>query len=148
MKNYEINSNTLAVIALDVKKTQIIEEEEIYTINRSSLEIIDNSCKYFGSSYKGRSEGTKNIINYSYKLPIVVDEYRNIIFFPTSSPKYDNCNWLALNKIENVEKNNKNTIVNFKNGFKLSLDISYYSLENQLLRSYYLQSKLKSRRNI
>lgn len=148
MKNYEINNNTLAIIPLDVKTTQIIEEEEIYTIDRSTIDIIDNSCRYFGSSYKGRNEGTKNIINFSYKLPIIIDEIRNIIFFPTSSPKYDRCNWLALNKIENLEKKQGNTVVNFKNGFKLSLDISYYSLENQLLRSYYLQSKLESRRNI
>lgn len=146
MNNYEINQNTLAIIPGNNQNSQVIEEETSYIINNTTTNIIDNSCKYFGSSYNGRKEGTKNIINYSYKLPIIVDEIRNIIFFPTSSPKYDKCAWLALNKISNIEKSIENTIVYFNNGFKLALSISYYSLENQLLRANYLENKIKSRR--
>ena len=37
---------------------------------------MDDSCKYFGSSYQGRYEGTKNLIGMNYKLPIIIEESR------------------------------------------------------------------------
>ena len=147
MNEYEINEKTIAIIPLNSQKSQIIEEKESYIINQKPIKIIDHSCKYFGSSYKGRSEGTKHLINFNYKLPIIVDEIRSIIFFPTTSPKCEECNWISLNKINNIQKTPTNTIINFNNGFKLALNMSCYSLENQILRANYLESKIRSRRN-
>jgi len=145
IESYEINSATLAIIPVNEKTSNIIEEDNVYTINKSTTEIIDNSCKYFGSSYIGRVEGTKHIIGYSYKLPIIIDEIREIIFFPTSSPKYD-CSWIALKQISRFEKSNQNSMILFKNNFKLELDISYNTLENQVLRANYLETSIRNRR--
>lgn len=59
--NYEINSETLAIISLDNGTSKIIEKDYTVEISCNHLKIIDNSCKYFGSSYTGRFEGTKKI---------------------------------------------------------------------------------------
>ena len=144
--SYEINLSTLAIIPVNEKTSNVIEEDNVYTINKSTTEIIDHSCKYFGSSYKGRTEGTKNIIGFSYKLPIIIDELREIIFFPTSSPKKECC-WISLNQISRFENNKVNSIIIFKNNFKLELDISYNTLENQILRANYLETSIRKRRN-
>ena len=104
MKNeYEINNSTLAIISIDESHCKILEEEEEYIVNKPSYEVIDDSCKYFGSSYKGRYEGTKSLIGMNYKLPIIIEESENIIFFPTKSSLLDDCCWINYNYIKKYE---------------------------------------------
>ncbi len=143
---YEINSSTLAIVPITKEVSKVIEEDDIITVQKSTTEIIDDSCKFFGSSYLGRHEGTKNIIGVNYKAPIVIEETRDIIFFPTSSPRFNNCYWIALKKILKYKKEAGKTIVIFKNGFELPINISTGSLENQILRSTLLESVLRNRR--
>lgn len=146
LKEYEINSNTLMIIPIDKKTSRIIEFDEEFLVGKSSVEVIDDSCKFFGSSYKGRFEGTKKMIGINYKSPIIVEESRELIFFPTSSPRFDNCYWICLNKIETYLKNSKDSKIIFKNGLEVDIPISYSSLENQILRSILLESKLRDRK--
>lgn len=144
--NYEINSSTLAIVPITKDVSKVIEEEDIITVHKSTTEIVDDSCKYFGSSYLGRHEGTKSMTGINYKAPIVIEESRDIIFFPTSSPRFNNCYWIALKKVLKYKKEDTQTIVVFKNGFELPINISTGSLENQILRSTLLESILHSRR--
>ena len=144
MNDYEINSTTLAILSVGERKSKIIETNETYLIDKSVLEIIDHSCKYFGSSYKGRNEGTKTMIGIKYKTPILIEESNNIIFFPTCSTRLDDCMWISLNNIKNYIKFKRNSKIIFKNDYELILDISYGSLENQILRSTMLDSKLRN----
>lgn len=144
---YEINNSTLAVISIDSCSCRVLEEEAEYIVNKSSYEIIDNSCKYFGSSYQGRYEGTKNLIGMNYKLPIIIEESRNIIFFPTTSPRLDDCYWISLNKISNYTIEDDKVYILFKNGTKIKVNISFFALENQILRASRLESVLRHRKN-
>ncbi len=146
MKDYEINDETMALIQLGEEKTKIIEEDKEYVIDKSAYSIMDDSCKYFGSSYLGRVEGSKNMIGYEYKLPIIVEESRKLIFFPTSSPYSEDCSWISLKHVDNIEKNDNNTILVFKNGTKVKLNVSKASFNNQLLRSTRLESVLNARK--
>ena len=147
MENYEINSKTLAIVPITDRVTHIIEEDNDFFINQNSFDIVDKSCRYFGSSYEGRHIGTISMLGISYKTPILVEETQNIIIFPTQTPKCDKCCWILLNKIENYSKNDKFSKVKFKNGYELNLDISYGSLENQIYRSTMLDSIVRKRRN-
>lgn len=135
LDNYEININTLAIIPVDSKMSKILEGEDIFFINKRTTDIIDYSCKYFGSSYIGRLAGTKNLINVNYKSPIVIEETNDIIFFPTSSPRFNDCTWLALNNIKNYIKSDNNCKIIFKNNVTVDIKISLGSLQNQILRS-------------
>ncbi len=146
MKEYEINDETMALIQLGEDKTKIIEENKEYVVNKNAYSIMDDSCKYFGSSYVGRVEGSKNMIGYEYKLPIIVEESRKLIFFPTSSPNSEDCSWISLKHVDDVEKNTESTILRFKNGSKVKLNISKASFNNQLLRSTRLESVLNARK--
>ena len=146
MKDYEINDETMALIQLGEEKTKIIEEDKEYVIDKSAYSIMDDRCKYFGSSYLGRVEGSKNMIGYEYKLPIIVEESRKLIFFPTSSPYSEDCSWISLKHVDNIEKNDNNTILVFKNGTKVKLNVSKASFNNQLLRSTRLESVLNARK--
>ena len=67
------------------------------------MNIIKRSCEYFGSSYNGRHEGTKKLIGISHKAPIIIEESKNLIYFPTSSPRLLDCVWIGLNNIKDYE---------------------------------------------
>lgn len=145
-RNYEINSATIAIIPIDKTTSKIIELEESFLVNQSATEIIDESCKFFGSSYIGRHEGTKNLIGVNYKSPIIVEETMELIFFPTTSPRINGCVWISLNHIVDYVKKESTTFIHFKNGNYLELEISYASLENQILRATRLEAILRKRK--
>lgn len=145
---YEINDGTLAVISLDEENTSILEDNHEYSVIQNAYEIMDSSCKYFGSSYNGRKEGAKEILGAEYKVPIVVEDSRNIIFFPTTSPKDKECIWLSLKHIMKYEEIDYNqTKIVFDNNKEIIVPISYRSIENQVLRATRLESLLRKRKN-
>lgn len=144
---YEINSNTCAIIALKENKTIIIETNKKLEINTPVDRIINYNCEYYGSSFQGRLQGTKNAIGMKYKLPIIIEESREIIFFPTNSYKNNNCSWLNLNNIEKYQETKNGVIIFFKNDMQFEFEISLESLENQILRASQLLLVLKKRKN-
>ncbi|MEG2028535.1 MAG: competence protein ComK [Bacilli bacterium] len=143
LDSYEINGMTLAVVPLTEDKTIVYECENEYIINKSSFQIINESCNYFGSSYSGRFEGTKKLVGYNYKTPIIIEETNKIIFFPTTSPRLNKCSWISLKNIKNHIKNGQQTLVTFKNNKELTFDISFNSFESQILRATKLWSVLE-----
>ena len=148
-KEYIINSETLALISINKELTKVIEENEEIIVDNSLTNIMNNSCKYFGSSLIGRQEGSKYLLGCSYKLPIIIDETRDIIFFPTVSPRNDSCIWISFNNMDSYKKYEKDINIKFKNQKLLNLTASYGSFENQYYRSLKLYTiRLnKSRKN-
>ena len=146
MKDYEINSTTLAILPINNNKSIVYEETEEYIIEKSSNNIIKENCQFYGSSYEGRCIGTKALTGIKTKYPIIIEESRNIIFFPTSSARTKQSSWIALNKIKTYSKNDDKSKILSKNDKKINLDISYYSLDNQICRATMLKSKLYERK--
>jgi len=146
MKNYEINEDTIAVIPVEYEKTKIIEVDSEYIIDKKAYKIMDDSCIFYGSTYKGRLNAAKNILNCSYKLPILIEESQNIVFFPTKSSLEEDCCWINFNYIKNVIKKDKRCIINFINNNQLELNISKLSIENQITRSTKLSYILQKRK--
>lgn len=145
MDSYEINKNTCAVMGVNDKITKVVENEDEYFINKSSYEVMEDSCEYYGSTCEGRIKGTKKIIGSNYKVPIVIEETNDLIFFPTEAPNNANCVWISLNNIEKYEKYDKFTKVKFTSGKEMIIKMSIYSFEMQLLRANRLSSVLRKR---
>lgn len=144
--NYEINYETLAILPISATKSKVIEANCEYTIPYSTYDIMENSCTYFGSTLEGRLKGSKNILGSVYKAPIMVEESRDIIFFPTMSPSLPENSWISLNNIINYKQGKKNTVIYFKNNKKLEIDVPFLSIENQVLRSTRLESVYRKRK--
>ena len=145
MDSYEINKDTCAIISVDKNITKVLEKDSEYYVNQTTYEIMDNSCQYYGSTCEGRIKGTKMILGSNYKVPIVVEETNDIIFFPTESPSSESCSWLSLNQIEHYEASGGFTKVSFFNGKEIVVKMSVSSFENQILRANRLESLLKKR---
>lgn len=145
-KNYEINNDTLAIIGLKNGKTKVIEYDKEFILNDKAYEIMDYSCGYFGSSYQGRVDGSRKILGSTYKVPVIVEESSDLIFFPTSSPDIKDCSWFSLNSIDSINRNKRTTQICLKNGKKISVSASKYSLENQILRATRLKYLINDRK--
>jgi len=148
MKNYEINKDTLAVVPFSKYKTIIYENHDCFIVELKASKIMDKSCRFFGSSFEGRQKGTTSLTGLTYKVPIVVCEEENIIFFPTSSPRLKDCAWFSLNNINRYFDKKEKTMVEFINNETLETPVSYNILNNQILRASRLDSTIRKRRNI
>lgn len=144
--NYEITYDTEMIIPLSNNESKVIEKDDEYIVDQNTLKILEHSCEYFGSSFEGRKEGTKKILGITHKSPIIVEESRKIIFFPTNSPERKDCAWINLEKIDKYYKVDKKTSsILFKCGKLVNLNISYGSLTNQILRATRLKFILEDR---
>ena len=102
-------------------KTNLLESIYVLGLTKSHRSFIDNSLINNESNYLS-IEGIISDKKIDTKLNIYID-----------------------NKIKILKYNNKSKVF-FKNNLKLSLDISYYSLENQICRATMLKSKLYERK--
>ena len=148
MKEYEINKETLAIIPITNYKSKVIEKTTTLEVDMTPMQIIENSCQFFGSSYQGRFHGTKKMIGVTHKSPIIIEETKEIIFFPTNSPRLYECCWISLNNLDDYKKNKDKTSVYFNSGLNIDIDISYNSLDNQILRAARLETVLRKRKNV
>lgn len=146
MNNYEINDNTVALIFSDYK-TIVYEKEKKFIINKLPTDIIKYSCEYFGSSYRGRVEGTKNLTGLTHKPPIIIEESKEIIFFPVNSPRLYSCSWIRNKYIYNYVSTQGGCKIILINGREIKLDCSYEIINNQILRSSRLESVIRYRKS-
>ena len=142
-----INKNTVMIIPINDKKSRIIETDDDYIVDDNAYSIMERSCLYFGSSYEGRLSSSKSILGSIYKAPIVVEESRNIIFFPVKSSVEKQNIWISLNNLISYNKKKKKTIITFKKDKQILLDIPYFSIDNQVLRSTLLESIIRRRKS-
>ena len=147
MENYEINDETFAVVATEEKKAKVIEKSCEYNIDNSAYSIMDESCKYYGSSYDGRMKAAKKILDCKYKLPILVEESSCLIFFPIKSTVCSDCTWINLNSVKKIEKVNNFSKITFINDKEILVDVSKMSLDNQIYRSSRYESIMLKRIN-
>ena len=143
---YEIDLSTLMLIGIDENTTKIITFDKEFIIKKSCKEIVDSSCKYFGSSLSDRIKSTNRLVKMASKTPIFIEETRNIIFFPLKSTREKVNIWISFNNLENYSKNGDNTILNFKKNKSISIRFSYYIIDNQVTRSLILDYELNKRR--
>ena len=91
--------------------------------------------------------GARSILGSVYKIPVMVEETNNLIFFPTTAIENEKNVWIGSNNILNYHKKGKNTVVEWKNNKKTEFNIPILSIETQLLRVNKLITITKQRKN-
>ncbi len=84
MKKYIINKKTCVLIKKS-QRTLIIEDNNTFYVEKNIKSVINDSCKYYGSNYKGRIEAVGELLNTKYKNPILLNGKKGLIIFPTGS---------------------------------------------------------------
>jgi competence protein ComK len=149
INEYEVNPYTMAILPIPYGRkifSIIIEMEDEFLVKMKPMEIVDRSCRYFGSSYKGRKEGTRELMGITHKPPIIVEPSHQIFLFPTVSPSSLECAWLSHSHIiSHSASGNGTTKVIFQNNKSIRLDISKGSFENQFFHTAQLRTIISSR---
>ncbi len=143
--SYEINKDTCAILNLNNEVTKVVENNQEYLIPKTTFEVMEDSCAYYGSSYEGRLKGTKMILGCNYKLPIIVEESNDLIFFPTNGTSSEKCSWISLKHVLKYEPYKGYTKVTFTEGRTVVVKMSYNSFDMQVLRATRLQNLIKNR---
>lgn len=144
---YEINRGTLAIMPNENASSLVYEDDERFLVHQTPFQIMEDSCKYFGSTYEGRKDSAKAILGAEYKVPVIVEDMDNLIVFPTTSPKADDCIWISLKRVKNFEKvDSINTKVIFDNNKEIIVPVSYRTLENQISRASRLDFMMRKRK--
>ncbi len=145
---YEISRGTLAIVPNSEENSLVYEDDSRYIVNETPFKIMEDSCKYFGSTYNGRKDSAKSILGAEYKVPIIVEENNNIIVFPTTSPSSADCVWISLGRIKYFEKiDSSNTKIVFDNNMEIIVPCSYRTIENQVSRASRLDLVMRNRKN-
>lgn len=143
---YEIDLSTLMLIGIDDSKTLVVTLEKEFIVDECAKKIIDNSCKYFGSTLVERIKATQRVVNIRSKVPIIIENSRNIIFFPLKSCREKSNIWISFNNLVRYEKKDNVTYLYFKENKVQKLDFSYYIIDNQVTRSLLLDYEMNKRR--
>ncbi len=145
---YEVSKGTLAIVPNTTESSLVYEDDERYVIPKTPFSIMEDSCKYFGSTYEGRKNGARDILGAEYKVPIVVEDSSNLIIFPTTSPSSEDCAWISLRRVCKIEKIDRDhTKIIFDNGKDIIVECSYRMIENQLSRASRLDLILRNHKN-
>ena len=145
---YEINKGTLAILPNEVADSLVYEDDERFLIHQTPFQIMEESCKYFGSTYEGRKDSAKAILGAEYKVPVIVEDTDNLIVFPTTSPRSEDCIWISLKRVKAFKKIDiTNTRVIFDNNTEIIVPVSYRTLENQISRASRLDFLMRKRKS-
>ena len=144
---YEVSKGTLAIVPNNEESSLVYEDEERYIIKEKPFKIMEDSCKYFGSSYNGRKESAKSILGAEYKVPIVLEESSNLVVFPTTSPRAEDCAWISLKHVKRIKRiDSTSTKIIFNNDREIIVPVSFRSVENQLSRASRLDLIMRNRK--
>lgn len=145
---YEISKGTLAIVPNEKENSLVYEDEDRYIVEQTPFEIMESSCRYFGSTYDGRKNSAKDILGAEYKVPIVVEDSNNLIVFPTTSPLSDDCIWISLNRVKKFQRiDASNTKIIFDNNQEIIVPCSFRSIENQISRASRLDIIMRKRKS-
>lgn len=143
---YEISKGTLAIVPNEKENSLVYEDEDRYIVEQTPFEIMESSCRYFGSTYDGRKDSARDILGAEYKVPILVEDTNNLIVFPTTSPLSEDCIWISLKRIKKFERiDSGNTKIIFDNNKEIIVPCSYRTIENQISRASRLALIMKNR---
>ncbi|WP_368650338.1 competence transcription factor ComK [Bacillus inaquosorum] len=149
LESYEVNGATIAVLPEEIDGkiySKIIEKDCVFYVSMKPLQIVDRSCRFFGSSYAGRKAGTYEVTKISHKPPIMVDPSNQIFLFPTLSSTRPQCGWISHVHVKEFKPTEfDDTEVTFSNGKTMELPISCNSFENQVYRTAWLRTKFQDR---
>ncbi|QOR67464.1 competence protein ComK [Cytobacillus suaedae] len=149
LKDYEVNRKTMSILPVTIKNrkfSKVMETDGEYLVAMKPTDIVERSCRYFGSSLKGRQEGTRELMGVTHKAPIIVEATSMIYLFPTASPTKSDCAWISHSYVvKHSSDGSEKTVVTFSNDKSILLPISEGSFENQLYRTSHLRTIMSTR---
>ncbi|KOO49590.1 competence protein ComK [Viridibacillus sp. FSL E2-0187] len=152
LSNFTLSFSTFALMPVFEGNhiyTRVVEKEREFLVDARPSRVIHKSCSDYGTSFKLATNKSKEYLGARHKLPIVVayDYGTPCIFMPTLSPSSHYNVWFAMHAIEFFEDAGPSkSLVSFKNGQDVEVDVSVITMRTQLAMAYFLQQRFEIKR--
>ena len=147
--DYIVNTCTLYIKPVEYGNklySHIGEVDEEILCPVKPIALIQRGCAYYGVDFESRRKGTRLLIDYSRKLPIIVEPINHIFAFCTTSPGNPMGIWFFYEQIRDYKRiSARETLVIFHNGQSFLFPVSYNTFNTQMLRTSLLKSKFMQR---
>ncbi|MCQ2009740.1 MAG: competence protein ComK [Sporolactobacillus sp.] len=150
LNHYIIRPETMALLPYCFSDgsmgTLVIEEACEHYVMELPKAIVERSCGYYGSTYKGRK---KIAVDMGYKSmpPICVCGELGIVFISSMTERSDRCAWLAFIHVRQwseVDKKSK-VAVSLTNGQIVELPMSPGPFSGRVMRAMQYRHQLRER---
>ena len=147
MEKYIVNNNTVALLK---KKniTIVYEKNKKFIVNQKLNKIISFNCRYYGSNLEGRLISTKELLNIKYKVPIIIYEYKNMIFSYLNNKRDKTCLLVNLNMLVFYKKYDNYLYLKFLNNNGFRVKISEYNLEKLIINHFKINNLINCRKKM
>ncbi|RYM05018.1 competence transcription factor (CTF) [Sporolactobacillus sp. THM7-7] len=151
LEQYIIHPGTMALLPHDDENgnlwTFALEEKQTRTVKKTPLRIVQESCAYFGSTYKGRKKGAVSM-GFKSMPPICICSELKIYFISLMSETHRECVWLAHSHIRQWEENDRSKVwVKLTNDKRISIPVAKHSFSNKVFRTAQYRYQLRERVN-
>lgn len=103
-------------------------------IGLKPLVILESWANAYGIGLSGSRDAFRTGQAARQKLPVLVDPFRQIYFFPTQSPKQATCLWINAAQIQSIKPDGLGTRITFIDASELTLPLGPRSIKRQLNR--------------
>ena len=157
LTTYTIGSQTLALLPakqIDYD-TVVIKQSGTKYVRQTPLKLIKAACYDDWTTYEGRRQAVTHHTNFKQKVPIPISIDKGIYLFPTHSPRSIHNSWIAYQHIAFIKKAPQHnptgpaqSIIHYKNGQTLQLDISMHILKAQIQRTFECMYRIEGRKKM
>lgn len=113
----------------------VLEGNEVYAVRQTPDNIINQACQKSGYDLEIKQKQTKILSEHSYKLPVSLSDELILVAFPTKGINDIDCAWIMIRNVFDIGKHESGSVVIFKNGQQVILDISFDILKNQCIKA-------------
>jgi competence protein ComK len=103
-----------------------------FLVNRTPLQLLDDTLTYIGFDLKGAMMGAKSVLDKKVKCPIIVNPYLGICLFPNKSPQKVDCIWFNPEHIVKTTAVGIKTKVELSNGYTIMVDSKLSSFNDKI----------------
>ena len=124
-------------ISYDANKKEVCiinEDNRNYCISRHIKSVLNALCISQGSSMEGRLYFFSKTQKIRKKVPLLVSEKHEVIFFPIYHKRAMNQLWIAYQPIKAVKSKEQQCEIIFKNNTSIEVEVNERSVKRQMAR--------------
>lgn len=104
-------------------------------IKETAAEYLGRRCVMCGSTMKGRTEAVRQLTGWKQKIPVLISERTQEIWFPVISPDDPDCTWICCGRIVRVRESSPGcTCVIFDSGVQATVNAGVRTIRKQIRR--------------
>jgi len=116
-----------------MKRTEIYGDSVRFFEGKPSV-TLERWANLFGLGLSGSTAAFRQQLAIKQKIPVLIDPFRQIYFFPTLSPQAVDCHWINASQVKHIKSSGFHSTITFNDASVLVMTIGRRSLIKQLKR--------------